>query len=134
MPPRVRVVGREPGVEQDLLLLSALLAIACLVGGVYLAEIRADPHWLNRAGAAITASQCVVLAAEFARRSRLASLAPVTVDRDRPAEKQGQPPVSELRPPRMGDCPKFHRQFHPLQKLADASLFVCPAEEREIVV
>ena len=81
MPPRVRVVGREPGVEQGLLLLSALLAIACLVGGVYLAEIRADPHWLNRAGAAIPASQCVVLAAEFARRSRLASLAPVTVDR-----------------------------------------------------
>ncbi|MFY9619994.1 MAG: hypothetical protein WAQ99_09290 [Pyrinomonadaceae bacterium] len=57
---------------ERILLLGALgLALTAAGVGVWLAIMTGDPHWLNRAGAAITATEAVIVLAEFQRRERL---------------------------------------------------------------
>lgn len=53
---------------------SVLLAALLTTAGFYLARRLADPHWVNRAGAAVVAMQGVAAAVEFARRKRLHEL------------------------------------------------------------
>lgn len=49
------------------------VGFACLaVGAGYFLSYRThDPHWMNRAGAAIVAAEAIIAIAEYQRRSRL---------------------------------------------------------------
>ena len=57
--------------ERVALLAGVSLAIIVIVGGWYLALHLHDPHWMNRAGAAVVALQVCAAMIEFARRNRL---------------------------------------------------------------
>ena len=49
-------------------------ALLTLIGSVYVAHVRCDPHWVNRGGAAIVSIQAVAAVGEAHRRRRLADL------------------------------------------------------------
>lgn len=57
--------------ERIILAGSVGCALAALGGGYYMARCSGDPHWMNRAGAAVVAAEGVIVVVEFIRRSRL---------------------------------------------------------------
>jgi hypothetical protein len=63
--------GGTAGFERTLMVGSVGCALLALGGGVYLANRWGDPHWMNRAGAAMVAVEGIIVIAEFIRRSRL---------------------------------------------------------------
>jgi hypothetical protein len=66
--------GSSPFFESLALKGSIVLAAGILALGAFIAHVRCDPHWMNRAGAAVVALQALVAGVEFTRRQRLQSL------------------------------------------------------------
>jgi hypothetical protein len=57
---------------ERLLLLGAIgVALAAVYLGYVIARKKGDPHWINRTGAAIVATEGVIAVAEFLRQERL---------------------------------------------------------------
>jgi hypothetical protein len=67
---RQRFVGAA-GYERLLLLGSVGFAVLAVSGAYFLIRKTGDPHWMNRAGAAIVATEALIAIAEFLRRERL---------------------------------------------------------------
>jgi len=62
-------------VRERLTLIGAVtLALLLVASGVALSRLLCDPHWMNRAGAAIVAVQVIAIAVEVSRRRRLDQL------------------------------------------------------------
>lgn len=83
--------------ERVLLFGSVGFALLAVSAGCYLACGTGDPHWMNRAGAAIAATEGIIAIAEFHRRARLNKIQATLMSRTMKQTMEGSVTLDAMR-------------------------------------